>query len=918
MAGMLVAFAFLLVSCQEKTVSVTDVSLDRKTAEIKVGETLQLTATVLPAEATDAAVSWASDAPEVASVDADGKVTALKPGSAKITVTTMDGGMTATCAVTVTDFFTVRYFSPDFTVGGYNGARNAEDEMVESVFFKNTMMAVFVLSADGSTPYEDKDASHYSVSDIKAASGVIDTENQMVYVEKLTGVECGQYVIRFLAPGTAEFTLNFNDGTRSFSKTIKFTVEDKVHDIGFVAGPGGAAVAMLRNLYEGPMYLDNRVFQTDYYLWVRAWDKSTGQIPSSGTFSLDPDNDGESSALYEASVENVTPQSECIRIKFNTPGYINLGVRFNDGEKKKASARLCFYTYAGLVLRTTENQHVYNNIEFKLKEAETLSFVFRNNDRNRNENIVLDSLKLTGGNASIATLERAADGKTLVLKGVKEGTTSWTIAYSYFGMTIGPTTVKVTVSNTVPVTSVKIDNPSKTLRVGEKLTESVVITPSDATDKTVKWESSNPSVAKIAQSGGISANVEGVFPGTATITASCGGKSDSYQVEVRANYAIQYNDNAFAASAFTYVPGSTLSNLLPFSFKNSYTGQMVDPSAGGITITSSNTNVLKFKSYRAQYAYVEALSTGTATLKFLVGSQVLLTTVVTVVPVPEVHSQITGKAVASTEPYVLGYLSGDQVRFEMYDRFTGKYYNPTSGLTVSSSNTSVATASVGTYSGHQVWYVKALKAGTSTISFRYNGDLVKSITYSVRNDRDMVDLGLGVKWATVNIGASQPQEPGNLFAWGETQGKSNYAASTYLWYDGSSFTKYTARDGKMTLEADDDVAQVWWGWGWRMPTNAEFSDLCTKCTWTATTLSGVNVFKITGPNGKYIYIPLAGHYVGTTLQLYGTSVIYWTSERLGGYDDSAKTMVANKSASRGSTGQVSPRYMGMYVRAVKK
>ena len=810
MAGMLVAFAFLLVSCQEKTVSVTDVSLDRKTAEIKVGETLQLTATVLPAEATDAAVSWASDAPEVASVDADGKVTALKPGSAKITVTTMDGGMTATCAVTVTDFFTVRYFSPDFTVGGYNGARNAEDEMVESVFFKNTMMAKFVLSADGSTPYEDKDASHYSVSDIKAASGVIDTENQMVYVEKLTGVECGQYVIRFLAPGTAEFTLNFNDGTRSFSKTIKF----------------------------------------------------------------------------------------------NTPGYINLGVRFNDGEKKKASARLCFYTYAGLVLRTTENQHVYNNSEFKLKEAETLSFVFRNNDRNRNENIVLDSLKLTGGNASIATLERAADGKTLVLKGVKEGTTSWTIAYSYFGMTIGPTTVKVTVSNTVPVTSVKIDNPSKTLRVGEKLTESVVITPSDATDKTVKWESSNPSVAKIAQSGGLYANVEGVFPGTATITASCGGKSDSYQVEVRANYAIQYNDNAFAASAFTYVPGSTLSNLLPFSFKNSY--------------TASNTNVLKFKSYRAQYAYVEALSTGTATLKFLVGSQVLLTTVVTVVPVPEVHSQITGKAVASTEPYVLGYLSGDQVRFEMYDRFTGKYYNPTSGLTVSSSNTSVATASVGTYSGHQVWYVKALKAGTSTISFRYNGDLVKSITYSVRNDRDMVDLGLGVKWATVNIGASQPQEPGNLFAWGETQGKSNYAASTYLWYDGSSFTKYTARDGKMTLEADDDVAQVWWGWGWRMPTNAEFSDLCTKCTWTATTLSGVNVFKITGPNGKYIYIPLAGHYVGTTLQLYGTSVIYWTSERLGGYDDSAKTMVANKSASRGSTGQVSPRYMGMYVRAVKK
>ena len=917
-AGLLVAFAFFFVSCTEKTVSVTGVSLDRTTAEIKVGETLQLTATVKPAEATDVAVTWKSDAPEVASVDADGKVTALKAGSAKITVTTADGGMTATCAVTVKEFFTLRYFSSSVE-GGIANARDAEDEMVETLFFRSSCYAIFFLTEDGVTPYADTEASHFSVTDIKAAPEVINTDAQVVYVEKIAGVECGQYAIRFLAPGTAEFTLNYDDGTRSFSKTIKFTVEDKVHDIGFVAGVAPYVIGVRRELCEGPQFVDNRaITNDDYYLWIQAWDKSTNQLVSRGSFSLDPDNDGPYSALYEASVQDVNAGLECIRVKFNAPGYINIGVRFDGGETKKASARLCFYTYTALWLRTTQHQYVRDNDEFKLKEGETQSFEFYENHRDRNADIVADSLKITGGNASIATLERAADGKTLVLKGKKEGTTSWTISYSYFGMTIEPITVKVTVSNTVPVTSVKIVNPNKSLRIGEKLTEKVEITPSNTTETTVKWESSDPSVAKITESDGIYANIEGVFPGKATITASCGGKSDSYQVEVKAEYDVLYNDKDFFASSYTYVPGSTLSNLLPFSFKNTMTGKMVDPSAGGITITSSNTNVLKFYSYRSQYAYVQALSTGKATLKIYVGSQLLRTTEVTVVPVPDVYSQITNKAVASTEYYVLGYLSGNQVRFEMYDRFTNKYYNPTSGLTISSSNTSVATASVGTYSGHQVWYVKALKAGSSTISFRYNGDLVKSVTYTVQNDHDMVDLGLSVKWATMNIGASQPQSPGELFAWGETQGKTNYAWSTYKWGTSSSnLTKYTYKDGKGTLEADDDVVQVRWGWGWRMPTNAEFSDLCTKCTWTETTLSGVRVFKITGTNGNSIYIPLAGYYSGTTLQSYGISVIYWTNERLGGYDDSAKTMVANKGSSRGSTGQVSPRCQGMYVRAVK-
>lgn len=84
------------------TVPVTSVSLNKTSLELTEGETAQLNATVLPDNATNKKVTWSSNAPGVATVDSSGKVTAVAPGTATITVTTEDGNKTATCAVTVT------------------------------------------------------------------------------------------------------------------------------------------------------------------------------------------------------------------------------------------------------------------------------------------------------------------------------------------------------------------------------------------------------------------------------------------------------------------------------------------------------------------------------------------------------------------------------------------------------------------------------------------------------------------------------------------------------------------------------------------------------------------------------------------------------------------------------------------------
>lgn len=91
------------LTIKDPVVKVTGVTLDKASAEIEEGATLQLKANVAPSNATDKATTWKSDDTVTATVDSTGKVTAVKAkdGTVNITVTTKDGSKTAVCAVTV-------------------------------------------------------------------------------------------------------------------------------------------------------------------------------------------------------------------------------------------------------------------------------------------------------------------------------------------------------------------------------------------------------------------------------------------------------------------------------------------------------------------------------------------------------------------------------------------------------------------------------------------------------------------------------------------------------------------------------------------------------------------------------------------------------------------------------------------------
>lgn len=111
---------------------------------------------------------------------------------------------------------------------------------------------------------------------------------------------------------------------------------------------------------------------------------------------------------------------------------------------------------------------------------------------------------------------------------------------------------------------------------------------------------------------------------------------------------------------------------------------------------------------------------------------------------------------------------------------------------------------------------------------------------------ECVDLGLSVKWATCNVGASSPGEYGDLFTFGEIAG---------------------------------GEAMANWGGDWRMPNESEIRELTDNCTWTWTTQDGHNGYKVTGPSGESIFLPAAGadRYDGYESEGRGQSGSYWSS-----------------------------------------
>lgn len=148
-----------------------------------------------------------------------------------------------------------------------------------------------------------------------------------------------------------------------------------------------------------------------------------------------------------------------------------------------------------------------------------------------------------------------------------------------------------------------------------------------------------------------------------------------------------------------------------------------------------------------------------------------------------------------------------------------------------------------------------------------------------------LDLGLSVKWASFDLGATAPEQMGYFFAWGETEpGFTEFDRNHYDFIIDGMLTKYCSHasagtvDNKTQLELEDDAAHVKLGNGWRLPTKEECDEL-GKCDAYADVRNGVKGFVVVGKNGNTVFFPYNTNVYESLVYDVGKSYSSWTSTR---------------------------------------
>lgn len=195
-----------------------------------------------------------------------------------------------------------------------------------------------------------------------------------------------------------------------------------------------------------------------------------------------------------------------------------------------------------------------------------------------------------------------------------------------------------------------------------------------------------------------------------------------------------------------------------------------------------------------------------------------------------------------------------------------------------------------------------------------------------------IDLGISIKWAAYNVGATSTAEYGDYYAWGEiepyyTDGNSQVSPCTswrtgksagYTWasyfdsVDGTAynFAKYTTSK-KTQLDLQDDVAHVKWSGDWRMPTAEELDELFSLPR-VRMKYNGKDGYVIMGENDNAIFIPSAGLWDENELLFVGTMHI-WSSSLNGKYSYNAVSKDLGNTVFGWPNGR---RYYGQSVRPV--
>lgn len=491
--------------------AVTRVTLDRNELTLAEGGSAQLTATVAPENADDRAVTWESSDPSVATVGSSGAVTAVKAGSAVITVTTSDGSFTATCTVTVL---------PTRVTG-------------------ITLNAATLSLKEGDTAKLTATVAPAEATD-KTVKWISTNEDAVIVT--------GDGDLRAIDPGTAVIIAATADGgfTAKCTVTVYQPVETiSIHkaQVTLNAGETDTLVAIIL-----PETASKDVTWSSDNTDVATVNEQTGVVTAKkgGTATITATSvaDGKSATC------EVTVREAVTDVRLNVTAYVlELGGSMDQLKELTLAATVEPENATNKKVRwfssNTDIAEVDENGHVTPKAPGTAAIIAVTEDggkfasctvtvRNAVTGVTLDktSLSLMKGTSAVliatvnpsatadqsVTWESSDTSKVTVINGevlaVAEGTATVTVKSRANPDRYAECVVTVT-NTVVSVGSITLDRTALTLKKGENETLTATVTPAGADNQNVKWESTNEAVAAVSDG-----TVTAKAPGSATIIAT--------------------------------------------------------------------------------------------------------------------------------------------------------------------------------------------------------------------------------------------------------------------------------------------------------------------------------------------------------------------------------------------------------------
>ena len=492
---------------------VTSITLSQNTASLHVGETVTLTATVKPDDATDKAVTWKSSNDAVATVD-NGKVTAVSLGEATITATTADGtNLTATCAITVNPIKAASITLSQTTAELFPGDKitltatilpeNATDKRVT---WMSSNSSIATVSEEGIVTAV---AVGETTITAKTADGTNLTATCAVKVNpiKVSSITLSQTTATLYPTDQLQLTATVlpdnatNKGIEwESSNTAVATVSEGI----VVAVAPGEAVITVRttdgsNLSATCAVTVKPILATSITLSQTAANATVGDRLQLKATVL-PDNTTDKSVTWSTSAPDVaTVDAEGIVIVVGA-GEAVITATTNDGTNLQATCTLT--AVPATVLATSITLDV---TEAELGIGRTLQLTATILP----EDVSTHGVTWSSSNDAVAIVNEMG-----LVTALAEGETVITAA------TVDGTELTATCTMTVvPVKAERIElnyTEDTVLKLGETLQFTATITPDDATDKTVTWRTSDENVATVDEEGLVTA----VGIGEAIITAT--------------------------------------------------------------------------------------------------------------------------------------------------------------------------------------------------------------------------------------------------------------------------------------------------------------------------------------------------------------------------------------------------------------